>query len=866
MFNANADTAKPLIPTAAFGTSAPPPGSSRNVSGGGLIGNRLPKLDPSGAGVIGRNVAQPVGRKVSESRGLVGNRIPGVVKHHTGGSTGSVGSSGRVEKEQHEGGSGSVPPPLEAADLEEDAVDLSASTATVAEPKPTTDSSNVTSSTTRSDIPQIRAEGLVPSTLPHDEDAGIDSDASQPPSPRSTAATASETSPSLTAMSEASGPALNRVISSLSVGSVGTQKSSASRVTQASSLRVETGADEDGDGDGQDTDGADDDGVQNEGERRRHEEDQDNLSDVSTPTGTPTMPAREYLPEIPGTASSSIGGLSLHPDGHVSVGAFGTAKGMPSLGQHDDDITVDTSAIPDEQEKLKHEQKIVEENPNATETEKNRKGTEAESQGDFTVTDDKMVHIELAQDDPALTEEGRQLQRLAKEKLAKAAREQGKSEWQVMNDDSENRPEQVKREQAAANEKETGDPNTSFASVHEAQRKEAEEKAEKQGEEGQDTEEAKPDEATIPSKDFGAADVTEPSAAQSPPTKATIPSNGDKGEEPESPLSNDTREHAFIQGDTEDSKDVTAETSEDAEGMQTPTEVVEPPTPAPDAREEEATEEDAETIEEEVSVSDVTDIVDVQDIEDIPTGDDTEMHRKDQDPNVESLIVGKSDESGVEPKVEITEDDIVEEPATTVAVDATTQPAVTSDVEEPASASFPSVPQQEPQSTTSNRSSAEISRTTTPGPDGLNLPSVPKDDVEQEDSPQGKVRVGVTLSPGKHLGSSRGQTVESRDTGLDEDAKRFEAKKDGPGASDVQTQNTAASIDATAATLADPTETTRLAKSTSSSSTLSSSSSSSAKRKKAQGGRSPLLDMDPDGEDGGETGWAKVSVNKTKYS
>jgi hypothetical protein len=755
---------------------------------------------------------------------------------------------------------------LEAADLEEDAVDLSASTATVAEPKPTTDSSNVTSSTTRSDIPQIRAEGLVPSTLPHDEDADNDSDASQPPSPRSTAATASETSPSLTAMSEASGPALNRVISSLSVGSVGTQKSSASRVTQASSLRVETGADEDGDGDGQDTDGADDDGQQNEGERRRHEEDQDNLSDVSTPTGTPTMPAREFLPEIPGTASSSIGGLSLHPDGHVSVGAFGTAKGMPSLGQHDDDITVDTSAISDEQEKLKHGQKIVEENPDATETEKNRKGNEAESQGDFTVTDDRTVHIELPQDDPALTEEGRELQRLAKEKLAKAAKEQGKSEWQVMNDDSENRPEQVKREQASANEKETGDPNTSFASVHEAQRKEAEEKAEKQGEEGQGTEEAKPDKATIPSLDFGAGDVTEPPTAQSPPTKATIPSNGDKGDEPESPLSNDTREHAFIQGDTEDSKDVTAETSEDAEGMQTPTEVVEPPTPAPDAREEEATEEDAETIEEEVSVSDVTDIVDVQDIEDIPTGDDTEMHRKDQDPNVESLIVGKSDDTGVEPKVEITEDDIVEEPAATVAVDATTQPAVTSDVEEPASASFPSVPQQEPQSTTSNRSSAEISRTPTPGPDGLNLPSVPKDDVEQEDSPQGKVRVGVTLSPGKHLGSSRAQTVESRGAELDENAKRFEAKKDGPGASDVQTKNTATSIDAMATALADPTETTRLAKSTSSSSTLSSSSSSSAKRKKAQGGRSPLLDMDPDGEDGGETGWAKVSVNKTKYS
>ncbi|KAI5451510.1 hypothetical protein NCC49_001813 [Naganishia albida] len=857
MFNANADTAKPLIPTAAFGTSAPPPGASkRNVSGGGLIGNRLPKLDPSGAGVIGRNVAQPVGRKVSESRGLVGNRIPRVEKHHTGGSTGSAGSSGRAEKEQSgekgaqpEEGMNVPPPPLQAKDLEEDAVDLSASTATVGESKGFSDmKDDDLPETAKPGVPEIRAEDLVPSTLPHDENADIDSDASQPPSPRSTAATASTTSPALTAFSETSSsvPGLNRVMSTLSLA---TQKSSASRVTQASSLRVETGADDDvggkvGEGDA---------GGQDEQEKRRLEEDQDNMSDVSTPTGTPTMPAREYLPEIPGTSSHPIGGLSLHADGHVSPGAFGSARGMPNIDHHDKDITVDTSAIPDEQQKLRHEGKVVEQKPDATETEKNRKGNEAKSQGDFKVTDDKMVNIELPEDDPALTEEGRKLQRLAKEKLAKAAKEQGKSEWEVLDDDSENRPETVKGAQASANEKETGDPGLSFTTVHEEQRQEAEEKAERAQE--------KRNTNAVPSQDFAKAEVSEPPSAEPKATKATMPSDGDKGEEPESPMSNETREHAFMQGDSQNVQDVTAETVHGGEGVETPAEVVEPPTPAPEVNvSEEATADDAETVEEEGSLSDVADIVDVQDIEDIPTGDDTEMHKKDQDPNVESLIVGKSDDGpGVKPEVNITEHDSTEPaPATAKAPE---RPAATPDVEEPDSASFPSVPQQDPQSATSDRNAIEVSRTPTPAPEGVKLPSVPKDDVDQEDSPQGKVRVGVALSPGKHLRQQSSEKTPGRQ--IDEDVKRFEAKKDGPSASDVPTENTAASIDAMAATLSDPARSSGLAKSTSSSSTLSSSSSS---RKRAQGSRSPLLDMDPDGEDGGETGWAKVSVNKTKYS
>lgn len=895
-------------------------------------------------------MAQPVaGRKVSENRGLYGNRIPSIVKHHTGGSTGSTGSTGASgdrsegKKDVPEASQGSVPPPRDrelptSADLDENAVDLSATNeraAVVQEPEEqgssTNDSQDADTQSSRPPIPEIRAEDLVPSTLPRDDDHDVSSDVSEPPSPRSTAAQASGTPQSMS-----SAPGLERITSQLSLADSagGSNLSVAGSQATYSSLRVETGAADDESMEGSKADGS---RAEEDEARRNISEEQDNLSDVSTPTGTPKMAQREYLPEIPGSQSHPIGGLSLHPDGTVSPAAFGTGR-KGSLGlDHMDEVMVDTSALPNESQKLKHENQINEKKPDVTETEKNRKGNEPTSQGDFEITEDKMVHIELPEDDPALTEEGRELQRTAKEKLHAQVEKKGKSEWEVMEDNSEeNKPEEVKREQESANQKETGDPMTSFEYVHEQKVKEAyskgdhsEEKAVQDSEIKEEPSKGKPDDTvtpTVQTKDFGAAAST--STEHVAETTAKIPSDGDKGDEPESPLSNEDREH--LSGPTDntttpespakdDSHKPKSEELKYAEKAQTVSDVLQPPTTqSPEALDpasqrsldktlaeapEDQTpirvgqgESDAENSKQDSAKEDV----EIQDIEDIPIGDDTELHKKDQDPNVESLIAGKSNaEPGVEPELEITEEDTeaadvlkhgkpkqldVEPAPYIVPRDEEAEPqspgsvaSVPSEIEEPdespiasnsniASASFPSVPSQEPVVTeiTENPESSEISRAPTPGSAGVNLPSVPKDNV---DSSESKVRVGVTLSPGKHR--QQDQVVEASKESLDEDMKRFLAKTDGSGVESgqgAQSQDTAPSLDAAAATISDPAGASRLAKSTSSSSTLSSSSTSSTKKKTQDRGRSPLLDMDVDGEDGGETGWAKVSVNKTKYS
>ncbi|KAJ9098052.1 hypothetical protein QFC19_006487 [Naganishia cerealis] len=937
LFNANAESSKPLIPTAAFGQSAPPPGGPiSRTTGGGMIGNRLPKLDPSSAGMLSRNVAQPVpGRKVSENRGLYGNRIPSLSKHHTGGSATSAGSSGDVprprsveSKEVQSNVHESVPNPSSgqseqeyptSADLEENAVDMTDAPTRAREMIPADDSPETNSNpqgisvseAVKPEIPIIRAEDLVPSTLPHKQDDNdVSSDVSEPGSPRSTAVQA--------ALSDRSSvPALSRINSSLSVAA--TEQSSVSRGT-LSSLRVETG------------------GPEEDAERRNEAsqqvlEDQDNLSDVSTPTGTPTMaPTQEHLPEIPSAQTHPIGGLSLHADGTVSPAAFGSGKKMP-MGKHEDAM-VDTAALPSETQKLQNEERVHELNPDATETEMNKKGNEAESQGDFQITDDNMVHIELPEDDPALTEEGRELQRLAKQKLHDEAEKRGKSEWQVMEDDSKDRPEHVKREQGNANEKETGDRHLSFEELE--QQRHGEMKA-KVGEKPSDKEESSRSAGNdqdsprtpVDSRDFASSDKS----ATAPEPSSTTPGDGgdgDYGAEPESPLSNESREHMFDHAtqyqdtvnkestSTRDNagKGVPETISESVKGLQTPSEVIEPPTPLSNSSEtaggttKESASATSETRDESTTVEDITtpaaqESENVQDIEDIPTTDDTELHRKDQDPNVESLIFGKREEgsSGVQPKVEITEEDTVDDEAKqgvkSAAKDTPLQkehqqheaenepvpqsPAsVPSEIEEPletdaksndnvASATFPSVPKQDPEihEVSESQTPDAVSRTSTPASEGVKLPSVPKDDVDQDESAQGKVRVEVTLSPGKHLASHslQANSVDRAEAG-DADLKRFLTKKDGgvKVSEGAETQDTP-SLDALAATSSNQAGSAQLAKSTSSTSTLSSSSSSSAKKKKSmERGRSPLLGMDTDGEDDGEAGWAKVSVNKTKYS
>lgn len=885
-----------------------------------MIGNRLPKLDPSSAGLISRNTAQPVGAwKVSENRGLYGNRIPSVSKQHTGGSTTSVGSSDvdrqqSVEpksaqpdvepKEAQLDAQSTVPEPRQplstSADLEEDAVDMKeapfeardfaggAVDQTDSVPQPT-------------DIPTIRAEDLVPSTLPHDDDENdIGSDISEPPSPRSTAAQPSETTPSISglsdrgnAFSDASSPALSRIHSSLSVA---TQQSATSRGT-LSSLRVETG------------------GPEEEAERLRVAaqevaEDQDNLSEVSTPTGTPTIQPRDHhLPEISGSLTHAIGGLSLHADGTVSPGVFGTAKKMPKLRQHEEEVMVDTEALPAETQKLRDGQRVHTEHPSATETEKNKKGNEPESDGDFRITDEKMVHIELPEDDPAITEEGRQLQQLAKKKLAEESEKRGISEWEVMEENAKDRPEHVKEEQENANEKETGDRHTSFEELQ----------AQKQD---QDADGAAPTDSgpsankqdeTTQSEDLASGDKHAKEKRTSLPSEA-----GEKPEAAGAASKSAQEDRASVEEAAGSQPEhVTAKPTAVME-TETPSEVIEPATPLPESNNAAtASTEDAESAalpvpdrDESTTVEDITDpkpstteSEGIQDIEDIPTTDDIELHRKDQDPNLDSLIVGKHDDvSGdVHPKVEITEDDTIEDEDKPTAAKATMEhsqaedvdaspegkvpqspSSAPSEIEEPAesdaslsskvaSATFPSVPKQDPKirDVSDSQTPEAGSRTSTPAQDDVTLPSVPKDNVAQDESAQGKVRVEVTLSPGKHL-ASPGQNPavsKSESASLDEDMNRFLAKQDGSGVEShhVQTQDTA-SLDAVAMASADNADAAKLAKSTSSSSTLSSSSSKSSKKKSIERGRSPLLDMDTDGDDDGEAGWAKVSVNKTKYA
>ncbi|KAI9639267.1 uncharacterized protein MKK02DRAFT_29367 [Dioszegia hungarica] len=82
----NNPSAAPLLPTHAFGTAGPGTGAG-GPSKKGLYGNRIPGLDPKSAGHIPSSGSL---RKVSESRGLIGNRIPSSV---SGGSVAGLAAS-----------------------------------------------------------------------------------------------------------------------------------------------------------------------------------------------------------------------------------------------------------------------------------------------------------------------------------------------------------------------------------------------------------------------------------------------------------------------------------------------------------------------------------------------------------------------------------------------------------------------------------------------------------------------------------------------------------------------------------------------------------------------------------------------------
>ena len=100
-------SAAPLVPTHAFGTAGPTQPSSSVRSG--LIGNRLPSLDPKTAGMVGG------ARKVSENRGLIGNRIPsGVGNAQKAASSGgrSASPAGSVDSSTASGALGSAHSPV----------------------------------------------------------------------------------------------------------------------------------------------------------------------------------------------------------------------------------------------------------------------------------------------------------------------------------------------------------------------------------------------------------------------------------------------------------------------------------------------------------------------------------------------------------------------------------------------------------------------------------------------------------------------------------------------------------------------------------------------------------------------------------
>ncbi|WWC89056.1 uncharacterized protein L201_003974 [Kwoniella dendrophila CBS 6074] len=69
----NNSSAPPPIPKSQFQSKQQP-----SISRGGLVGNRIPSLDPKTAGMINSGGGgHPVGnRRISENRGLIGNRIP----------------------------------------------------------------------------------------------------------------------------------------------------------------------------------------------------------------------------------------------------------------------------------------------------------------------------------------------------------------------------------------------------------------------------------------------------------------------------------------------------------------------------------------------------------------------------------------------------------------------------------------------------------------------------------------------------------------------------------------------------------------------------------------------------------------------
>ncbi|WVR06829.1 hypothetical protein IAU60_003865 [Kwoniella sp. DSM 27419] len=161
-FNSNA-SAPPPVPKQHYG------GTGLGVpSRGGLVGNRIPSLDPKTAGMV--SSAQPGSRRISENRGLIGNRIPSV---SGGGSinpvTGQLTGSSAGKGSSGDAGAGTPTPPPAKKSATTSAAARSASPAGSVDSSvasaPVTVESSTSPITSRSSSPPTSPGTGVPSNL-----------------------------------------------------------------------------------------------------------------------------------------------------------------------------------------------------------------------------------------------------------------------------------------------------------------------------------------------------------------------------------------------------------------------------------------------------------------------------------------------------------------------------------------------------------------------------------------------------------------------------------------------------------------------------------------------------------------------------
>ncbi|WVF71188.1 hypothetical protein IAT40_005988 [Kwoniella sp. CBS 6097] len=162
--------------------SAPPPipkqhfakglgaGNSQGIQSRGLVGNRIPSLDPKTAGMINTGVGGGGSRRISENRGLIGNRIPSM------GNQGSAGAvSGQLTGTSTGGSGGAGTPPGSATPAPASVTSAKPAAAAIARsasPAGSIDSS-VVSGTVESSTSPITSRSSSPPTSPGASTGGV---------------------------------------------------------------------------------------------------------------------------------------------------------------------------------------------------------------------------------------------------------------------------------------------------------------------------------------------------------------------------------------------------------------------------------------------------------------------------------------------------------------------------------------------------------------------------------------------------------------------------------------------------------------------------------------------------------------------